>query len=97
MAAARSRLPYCRQMHNRAFDALHGLQCVVRGKPKRTTVARDGDPRPLDLVKRKFSASRPNQVWVADFTYVATDRLRLCRVRDRRFLEDDCRGGRRRR
>ena len=28
--------------------------------------------RPLDLVKRQFQASRPNQLWVADFTYVAT-------------------------
>ena len=28
--------------------------------------------RPPDLVKREFSATRPNQLWVADFTYVAT-------------------------
>jgi putative transposase len=28
--------------------------------------------RPRDLVKRTFRAERPNQLWVADFTYVAT-------------------------
>jgi transposase InsO family protein len=28
--------------------------------------------RPADLVQRDFSASRPNQLWVADITYVAT-------------------------
>lgn len=51
---------------------LMGLQGVVRGKAKRTTIANDNDPRPLDLVKRNFTATRPNQLWVADFTYVAT-------------------------
>ena len=49
-----------------------GIQGVVRGKVKRTTVASDSDPRPLDLVHRRFIADRPNQLWVADFTYVAT-------------------------
>ena len=28
--------------------------------------------RPADLVDRHFTATRPNQLWVADFTYVAT-------------------------
>lgn len=49
-----------------------GLRGVVRGATKRTTIASDNDPRPLDLVKRVFHANRPNQLWVADFTYVAT-------------------------
>lgn len=49
-----------------------GLQGVMRGKKKRTTIPADGDHRPLDLVKRRFGADRPNQLWVADFTYVAT-------------------------
>jgi transposase InsO family protein len=49
-----------------------GLQGVIRGRKKRTTIPADGDPRPLDLVKRRFGAERPNQLWVADFTYVAT-------------------------
>ncbi|MFE7449125.1 hypothetical protein [Streptomyces griseus] len=29
-------------------------------------------PRPLDLVDRDFTASRPDQLWVADMTYVRT-------------------------
>lgn len=49
-----------------------GLQGVRRGLRKRTTISADSDPRPLDLVQRRFTADRPNQLWVADFTYVAT-------------------------
>ena len=29
-------------------------------------------PCPLDKVNRQFKASRPNALWVSDFTYVAT-------------------------
>jgi transposase InsO family protein len=46
-----------------------GLQGAVRGRKCRTTTADEGAERPLDLVKRQFQASRPNQLWVADFTY----------------------------
>jgi putative transposase len=49
-----------------------GLQGVVRGRKCRTTVADEGAVLPLDRVKRQFQASRPNELWVADFTYVAT-------------------------
>jgi putative transposase len=49
-----------------------GLRGVVRGRTTRTTIAADKDSRPLDLVQRRFRADRPNQIWVADFTYVAT-------------------------
>jgi len=49
-----------------------GLQGAVRGRKCRTTVADDSAERPLDRVNRQFQASRPNQLWVADFTYVAT-------------------------
>jgi transposase InsO family protein len=49
-----------------------GLQGVVRGRKIRTTVPGGREERPLDLVKREFHAARPNQLWVADFTYVAT-------------------------
>src|SRR5919199_3421599 len=55
-------------LHRRAAHGELGLQGVVRGKPKRTTV---GDPqaeRPADLVCRDFTAQRPNQLWVADLT-----------------------------
>jgi len=49
-----------------------GLRGVVRGKPCRTTVPDDVAARPADLVNRQFTADRPDQLWVADITYVAT-------------------------
>jgi putative transposase len=49
-----------------------GLAGVVRGKPRRTTTPDATASRPADLVERDFSATRPNQLWVADLTYVAT-------------------------
>ena len=49
-----------------------GLKGVCRRKRTRTT-ARDADQRPApDLVDRDFSASGPNQLWVADITYIPT-------------------------
>ncbi|WP_434667041.1 IS3 family transposase [Paraburkholderia sp. A3BS-1L] len=48
-----------------------GLRGVVRGKTVRTTVS-DGSPCPKDLVKRQFTAERPNALWVSDFTYVSS-------------------------
>ncbi len=49
-----------------------GLQGVIRGKPVKTTVSDKATPCPLDHVNRQFRASRPNVLWVSDFTYVAT-------------------------
>ena len=49
-----------------------GISGVSRGRRCRTTVASDVAEKPLDLVNRQFTASRPNQLWVADITYVAT-------------------------
>lgn len=50
-----------------------GLRGVVRGRAWTTTTQADtGAARPADLVHRQFTAIRPNQLWVADFTYVAT-------------------------
>lgn len=48
------------------------LRGVVRGRRCRTTIVDDAAERPLDRVNRQFQAGRPNQLWVADFTYVAT-------------------------
>ena len=48
------------------------LQGVIRGGRVRTTVSDRATPCPLDHVNRKFQASRPNVLWVSDFTYVAT-------------------------
>ena len=49
-----------------------GLCGRIRGKPRRTTVADTVRPRPPDLVQRRFGAAAPNQLWLADITYVAT-------------------------
>ncbi len=50
-----------------------GLRGAIRGRAfKVTTVADDRQARPLDRVGRRFEADHPNQVWVADITYVAT-------------------------
>jgi transposase InsO family protein len=49
-----------------------GLQGVRRGQPRRTTTPEVAATRPADLVERDFSAARPNQLWVADLTSVAT-------------------------
>jgi transposase InsO family protein len=50
-----------------------GLAGAVRGRAwKITTQADLAASRPADLVDRQFPATRPNQLWVADFTYVAT-------------------------
>lgn len=49
-----------------------GLRGVVRGKKVRTTFPAEPADRPRDLVERDFTAGRPNELWVADLTYVAT-------------------------
>jgi putative transposase len=50
-----------------------GLQGARRGRAwVVTTRPTDAADRPADLVARQFTATRPNQLWVADFTYVAT-------------------------
>ncbi len=49
-----------------------GLQGMRCGRRCRTTIPDEHAVRPADLVKRQFRAERPNQLWVADFTYVAT-------------------------
>ena len=49
-----------------------GLCGVVRGRRKRTTFQAHAADWPLDRVHRQFVATRPNQLWIADFTYVAT-------------------------
>ena len=49
-----------------------GLAGAVRGRRRKTTIPGEGADRPRDLVERDFTAERPNQLWVADLTYVAT-------------------------
>jgi putative transposase len=71
-----------RQLHREGISAARctierlmrreGLEGVVRGRKKRTTIPADLGDRPLDRLQRRFVASRPNELWIADFTYVAT-------------------------
>ena len=50
-----------------------GLTGAVRGRAWTTTTQSEPEAnRPRDLVDRNFTATRPNQLWVSDFTYVAT-------------------------
>ena len=50
-----------------------GLRGAVRGRAwKVTTESEAAAAGPVDRVERRFTATRPNQLWVADFTYVAT-------------------------
>src|SRR5699024_7009920 len=50
-----------------------GIRGVVRGKFPRTTKPGPETKRPADLVKRDFTASEPNRLWVADLTFVPTE------------------------
>ena len=48
------------------------IKGAVRGRKPQTTIPDELAARPADLVQRDFTATRPNQLWVADLTYVAT-------------------------
>ena len=67
----REGIPVARCTVERLMRA-EGLKGVVRGRRVRTTIPDLLADRPADLVERTFQAERPNQLWVADFTYVAT-------------------------
>jgi len=49
-----------------------GIEGVSRRKRTRTTMRRENVRPAPDLVDRDFSAEAPNQLWVADITYVPT-------------------------
>jgi transposase InsO family protein len=49
-----------------------GIEGARRGRRCRTTIPDTAADRPADLVLRQFVAERPNQLWVADITHVAT-------------------------
>ena len=50
-----------------------GLRGMRRDKSRKTTIGDGAETeRPEDLVQRKFLATAPNQLWVADLTYVRT-------------------------
>jgi putative transposase len=50
-----------------------GLRGITRAKSPRTTIPPSPETeRPADLVERRFTAEAPNQLWVADITYIRT-------------------------
>ena len=49
-----------------------GLRGINRSKGPRTTIPGAGSDTRPDLVERRFSATRPDQLWVADITYCRT-------------------------
>lgn len=49
-----------------------GIQGVVLGRKLRTTNCNHALPCPQDRVNRQFHSTRPNALWVSDFTYAAT-------------------------
>lgn len=68
----REGIPVARCTVGRLMRGL-GLRGAVRGRAFKTTTLPSGDSvRPPDLVDRNFAASRPNELWVSDLTYVAT-------------------------
>ncbi len=51
----------------------HGLEGKLRGAKKRTTIPDEAAAeRARDLLQRDFTATRPNEKWVADLTYIRT-------------------------
>jgi len=68
-----------------------GLRGIPREKTRKTTLGEGAEtPRPADKVNRQFVATAPNQLWVADLTYIRTwVGLGLRRLHPRRLLPDD--------
>lgn len=67
----RESIPVSRCTTARLAKAL-GIRGAVRGKVWKTTIPDADAARPRDLVQRSFVADAPNQLWVADITYVPT-------------------------
>jgi putative transposase len=67
----------------------HGWHGRTRGRRVRTTIADPAAPRAPDLVNRHFTAARPGQLHVADFTYVPLAGGRFCYTA---FVIDACAG-----
>ena len=67
----RESIPAARCTVERLMSILD-MQGARRGKAFKTTIPDEDAARPADLVERSFMATRPNQLWVADITFVAT-------------------------
>lgn len=49
-----------------------GLRGITRAKGPRTTIGGSGPEERPDLVERDFTTTAPDQLWVADITYIRT-------------------------
>ena len=90
-----------RELHRRGVDVgrdriarlmrTEGLEGVRRGKKRCTTTPDEAAAeRARDLVRRDFTADSPNELWVADITYVRTwSGFVLSRLHPRLLLADD--------
>ena len=67
----REQIPVARCTVERLMRAM-SLRGAIRGRGFKTTIPDEKASRPADLVERQFTAERPNQLWAADFTFVAT-------------------------
>ena len=67
----REALPVARCTVVRLMKAM-GIEGVKRGRRTVTTLPDEATERPQDAVNRHFKARRPNALWVADLTYVAS-------------------------
>jgi putative transposase len=63
---------------------LHGIRCTYKKKFKVTTDSKHSLPTADNVLNRQFAQTAPNQVWVADITYIPTDEgwLYLAAVKD---------------
>ena len=59
-------------MHRGMAHAPTRPTLVVQGRTRQTTIAGQHTAQPVSLVPRRFTADRPDRLWVADFTYVPT-------------------------
>lgn len=67
-----------------------GVQGVRRAKSPRTTRSAPGEQCSADLVRMHFSTFRPNELWVANITYVRTfSGVSLRRLHRRRVLAEN--------
>ena len=67
----REAIPVARCSVARLMKAM-GIQGVRRGRRTVTTLPDEAMERPRDAVNRHFKARRPNALWVADLTDVAS-------------------------
>ncbi len=65
---AGEQVPRCQVQRLMAANGIRGAK--RRGKPWRTTTPDPDAARRPDLVERDFTAERPNELWVADFSYL---------------------------